>query len=760
MARITAASAHSRAGTILGVARSLAHPIYTTLVRIEPALRLIVPALVVILIATVLAGLSIYTSAKRDDILQSASDQIELIATLIGKEIGTAPAPDRLELSEIISRYHANGARSIHVTDQAGKIIASTRHSNILTNQLSDILGQQKTRNNPEGHGQIETRILKNESQALVVIRRLSHPYGHLAIVAPTENLLQLWKRRSYALNTMVISSILALTGLTIAFLLQSGRARAADHDCDRVRARIDTALNRGHCGLWDWDLSRGRIYWSDSMYALLGIERRGDFLSFGEVNAMIHPLDADLYQLADAISRGEQTIIDNEFRIRTSAGTWMWLKARAELVIDTVSHSRHLVGIAVNITEQRRLAEQNTTLDLRLRDAIEAISEAFVLWDRDHKLVMCNAKFQKLHHLPAGMVAPGTAHGDIQIASGQPGIEFQNSHENNGMTGVRSYEARLEDGRWLQINERRTKDGSFVSVGTDITQLKTQEERLTESERTLLVTVADLKSSRRALETQAQQLADLAEKYLEQKGAAESANRAKTEFLANMSHELRTPLNAIIGFSEIMESGLFGSLGCAKYAEYCRDIKGSGEYLLMVINDILDMSRIEAGRVRLVRQPIALNDAIADAVKMVADIATEKKLAITADTQTQTTIDADPKALQQILSNLIQNAVKFTGEGGRISVRTQINADSIGILVEDNGIGIASNDLTKLGRPFTQVESELSKSYKGSGLGLAIARSLAEMHGGTLGIQSRLGVGTTVSVSIPSTKWIEQRVH
>ena len=166
-------------------------------------------------------------------------------------------------------------------------------------------------------------------------------------------------------------------------------------------------------------------------------------------------------------------------------------------------------------------------------------------------------------------------------------------------MPGARTFEAQLDDGRWLQISERRTKDGGFVSVGTDITELKRHEEKLIESEQRLMATVADLRTSQQTLERQTEQLADLAEKYAEEKDRAEEANQAKSKFLANMSHELRTPLNAIIGFSEIMESGMFGPLGADKYHEYCRDIRESGHYLLDVINDILDMSKIEAGRIQ-----------------------------------------------------------------------------------------------------------------------------------------------------------------
>jgi two-component system cell cycle sensor histidine kinase PleC len=337
-------------------------------------------------------------------------------------------------------------------------------------------------------------------------------------------------------------------------------------------------------------------------------------------------------------------------------------------------------------------------------------------------------------------------------MAQGRPPVvQHQIVREERQDVGARTFEARLSDGRWLQINERRTKDGGYVSVGTDITALKRHEQRLTESERELIATVSDLKQSRQKLEAQAQQLADLAERYLDQKAQAESANRAKSEFLANMSHELRTPLNAIIGFAEVMESGIFGALGSEKYEEYCRDIHSSGEYLLSVINDILDMSRIEAGRVSLTKQPVPVNAAVARALRLVNEQIRIKGLSVTIDVAPEdVTVHADERALHQILVNLLQNAAKFTGEGGCITVRTRQVAGAVNLYVEDNGIGIPAQALQKLGRPFEQVETEFSKSYKGSGLGLAIARSLAELHGGSLRIRSQEGVGTIVLVHLP----------
>src|SRR5918997_895440 len=562
------------------------------------------------------------------------------------------------------------------------------------------------------------------------------------------------WQTRTFGQITLVTAVMIVLVGIGAAYFMQAARARAADEVCEKVRRRVDSALARGRCGLLDWDIARGRMYWSDSMYELLGYERRDEFLSFGQVNAMVHPDDGDLYGLADHLAASRTSAIDHDFRIRSATGDWVWLRARAELIDDPDEGSRHLIGIAVDITEQRGLVERNATADMRLRDAINAISEAFVLWDADNRLVVCNSKFQQLHDLSSEVVVPGQTYAEIMRVGRPPVVQHQLMREERQDAGARTFEAQLADGRWLQINERRTKDGGYVSVGTDITALKRHEEKLLDSERRLIATVSDLKKSRQTLETQAQQLADLAERYLDQKAQAESANRAKSEFLANMSHELRTPLNAIIGFAEVMQSGIFGALGSDKYEEYCTDIRSSGEYLLSVINDILDMSRIEAGRTSLTKQPMEVHAAIQRALKLVGEQTKAKNLSVTVDVNPEDiVVPADERALHQILVNLLQNATKFTSEGGCITVRTRQAGNAINIYVEDNGIGIPDHALHKLGQPFEQVETEFSKSYKGSGLGLAIARSLTELHGGSLRIRSQEGLGTIVLVHLPLTE-------
>ena len=258
----------------------------------------------------------------------------------------------------------------------------------------------------------------------------------------------------------------------------------------------------------------------------------------------------------------------------------------------------------------------------------------------------------------------------------------------------------------------------------------------------------------------QTAELADLAGKYAEEKTRAEDANAAKSKFLANMSHELRTPLNAIIGFSEIMESGMFGPLGAEKYTEYSRDIRESGEYLLDVINDILDMSKIEAGGIRLNPEVVALEPVLADCLRVVSTRAGEKQLTLDAKVDPDIELNADRRALKQIALNLLSNAVKFTPDGGAVTVRGRHRGGTVTIAIADNGIGIPKDALRKLGRPFEQVESQLTKRHQGSGLGLAIAKSLVEMHGGSMRIRSRLGQGTMVVVRLPVQTTAPARVE
>ncbi len=483
-------------------------------------------------------------------------------------------------------------------------------------------------------------------------------------------------------------------------------------------------------------------------MFRVLDLAERTNHWTESELQALMHPDDHSLEWIVQRAAERNGDYVEVEFRMRAADGRWVWLHKRAELVEDEATGRLCLVGIAFDVTDRKREVEASATADQRLREAIEAISEAFVLWDSNNRLVLCNSKYQRLHDLPDEDVGFGAHYV-------QPSTPIREAHPDAAGTasaGARSrtFEARLPDGRWLQVNERRTGDGGYVSVGADITTLKQHEEQLMNSERLLLATVAQLRQSRRSLEEQALQLAELAERYHEQKAQAEAANRAKAEFLANMSHELRTPLNAIIGFSQLMGNQTFGPLGSEKYRDYCQHISASGEYLLHVVSDILDMSRLEAGRERLSYGRFRASDAVGRAVLDVAATTRAKQVSVTLDVAADLFIEADQGALEQILTTLMRNAVKFAPDGGAVEVGAEAIADRVYFYVEDNGPGIAAVDIARLGRPFEQGDVVMANGMKGSGLGLAIANSLVELHGGSLRLGSREGEGAVAVVALP----------
>jgi len=386
-------------------------------------------------------------------------------------------------------------------------------------------------------------------------------------------------------------------------------------------------------------------------------------------------------------------------------------------------------VVVQTEITALKRREHELAEKSALLSATLQNMQQGLVVFDSEFRMRIWNDKISEVFDLPPEVHQVGmSAVAPIRFMA-ERGDFGPGDLEELVAARVKSiYEAsaafeevEFADGRIMERRLTRMPDGGMLATYLDITERKRVE--------------ADL---RRAKEE------------------AELASRTKTEFLANMSHELRTPLNAIIGFAEIMYGEVFGALGDARYGEYAADIRDSGQHLLNLINDLLDVSKIEFGKVELTEETVDLATIIDSCMRLMRDRADQAGLDLTAHTSSDLPyLHADARRLKQILLNLMSNAVKFTPAGGRVTVRATVDEDGIKIAVSDTGIGIAPHDLEKALRPFGQIDSRMTRKYQGSGLGLPLTKSMIELHGGSLRLESAVGRGSTATLSLPAARLV-----
>ena len=517
---------------------------------------------------------------------------------------------------------------------------------------------------------------------------------------------------------------------LTLVLAHQSRKAGDAETAREDSERRVRVAVEAAHCGIWEWRLDTDLVTMSDVTAVMLGWGGGGVARGQEVVGRIAAEHRERVRQALRAAA--DYGAFDVSFRVDRPGGGFTWIDARGQGFERGPRGFASVIGVALDVTEERYAEHRARQAERRLSDAIGSVSEAFVLWSRNNRLLMCNDNFRTFFNIEARLLKPGAPREAVEQVMA---MAIRRRDRLQGAPGASEVE--LYDGRWLHLSERQTAEGGLVLTAADISALKRQE------------TV--LRQNQERLEESAKALIELAEKHRQASAIAESASRAKSEFLANMSHELRTPLNAIIGFSEMMEREMFGRLGDPRYKEYAGDIHSSGQHLLALINDILDMSKIEAGKLNLHPEPLDLLEVAEDVIRLVRTRAEAGGLTLLLDFPALPAVDADYRALKQILLNLLTTALKFTPRGGKVEVTAGERPDGrVRVSVKDTGIGIADTDLSRLAKPFEQVESQHSKTQQGTGLGLALTKSLVEHHGGDLDIQSRPGVGTTVSFSLP----------
>ena len=398
---------------------------------------------------------------------------------------------------------------------------------------------------------------------------------------------------------------------------------------------------------------------------------------------------------VADRIAKGElQTTIPEGGEDETGA-----LLKSMTVMQDNIRERIH------RETELRRSAEN------RLVEALESSREGVMLTSPDGAILMSNSALRGFFPGIAFELMPGKPFDAALTAIQGQLAPTQADQDVDGHA-----ELELADGRWLRMTVSQTSEGGSIIFLSDFTSIKEREEHL-----------------RRA------------------KREAEAANASKTRFLANMSHELRTPLNAIIGFSEIISGQYFGDLGNARYLDYSGDILRSGRHLLAVINDVLDLSKSESGKMVLAARPVDMRDVLDHCVTMVREQCAAAGLALKLDfMDAALPMTGDAAKLRQIFLNLLSNAIKFTEKGGTICLSALALDDHVAVTVADTGIGMDPEDVEVAFQPFAQVDNRLERRYEGTGLGLPLTRALVDLHKGHIVIDSARGEGTRVTVSFP----------
>ncbi len=545
--------------------------------------------------------------------------------------------------------------------------------------------------------------------------------------------------------ETQVVFLFMAAASfLAAAAQMQSSSARA--RDAERSLAEHKDAIQAAGGIVLRWQLVNGDLAWSGNAARLLGISSSKVPSNFRDLRSYLHPDDC-LYNEISRTLRASQQRVCWPVRIKDPQRGWKAFALKGEVSRD--ARSGHPVFGGVLQPVDPPPVSSGEDIARRLTRIMESLPISIAIWDSQNRLMLCNRKFRQLYRIEGAQALRSASFEEVQVQAQEPIAQ----HPTGVPGSAGSFHLRdqqLASGMWLQIGEYWTWDGTLVSVGTDITVSKDSERQVLEREQEMRAKVDGFEQSRRQLEIQARQLRELAESYNEEKIRAEAANQAKSEFLANVSHELRTPLNAIIGFSEMMRDGVLGPIGNPKYESYVKDIYASGRYLLEMINDILDMSKIEAGRMTLSPEWVALNTIVEECLTVVHPSALEGKVELIQCGNANISVFADKRALKQVLINLLSNAIKFTPPRGKVVLRAYRYRGSLRIAIADTGVGIAKHEIGRLGKPFEQVGNQLTKGHKGTGLGLAISRSLVEMHGGKLDIKSRVGEGTTVTCILP----------
>jgi PAS domain S-box-containing protein len=496
-----------------------------------------------------------------------------------------------------------------------------------------------------------------------------------------------------------------------------------------RFSAYFSLVERAAHIGYWRYDLSDQSHFWSPGMYRLMGIDPADRKPDNDWLRRQL-PATGQA-QVTDMLARAIRTRAPFSYQLKDvtlgpllSGASGQVIDMHGEVEVGDNGRVAALIGVCQNVTQRVRDEEARALAQEQYRAMTREASDIIIFYTASGDILFASEALERILGRAAHEIERGKFY-DIVHPEDLGEARKLGIIPRRGQTLTATYRVRHRDGGyiWLEVVTRTIYDDAtgavrnIVSVSRDITARKAHE----------------------------QELAAARER-------AEAANQAKSRFLANMSHELRTPLNAIIGFTEMMRQKMLGPLGNPRYEEYAGIIHRSAQHLLDLISDMLDMAKIEAGKLKLNFEQVDLKGTIDDVTCLMMDRADAAGITIIVEPMAPIFLTADRRAVKQVLLNLLSNAIKFTPRGGKVSIAARPVADKIRVVVSDTGIGISAEDLKRLGTPFEQGRSNPFLAQGGTGLGLALIKALSESHGGGATIESTEGHGTTVSVDFTST--------
>jgi PAS domain S-box-containing protein len=482
---------------------------------------------------------------------------------------------------------------------------------------------------------------------------------------------------------------------------------------------RLNLAVEGGNDGLWDWmDLAQDLQWWSPSYYALLGFTPEELASTSANFLSLLHP---------DHVAQAAETLelalhhgkpYDHELMLRTKHQGYRWFRSRAKVFRDAHGEAIRMAGSAQDIHDRKQAEAEMRRAEALLRGSIEALDDAFALYDPEDRLVLCNQPYKDVYPLCADLMEPGNTFEQIIRAGAERGQYRAAVGRVDEWVAERiaihrqprsDLQQTLEDGRILRISERRMADGHTVGFRVDITD------------------------------------------FINATQAAEAASRSKSQFLANMSHEIRTPMNAILGMLKLLQNTEL----TAVQNDYAIKTEGAARSLLGLLNDILDFSKVEAGKMTLDPRPFWLDTLLRDLSVILSSNVGNKEIEVLFDIDPQVprALVGDDMRLRQVLINLGGNAIKFTSQGEVVMRLRLVERTAADVLLEfalqDSGIGIAPENQSHIFSGFSQAEASTTRRFGGTGLGLAISSRLVTLLGGVMHLDSTPGSGSTFSFQI-----------